>query len=71
MVPDSGLLFQIGRNSARFQSRRQFLRITVFGVFLTPVFYTVIRALNGSPVHEVADSRAPAIHRQPCHERTG
>jgi multidrug efflux pump subunit AcrB len=26
--------------------------VTVFGVFLTPVFYTVIRKLTGSPVHE-------------------
>ena len=26
--------------------------VTVFGLFLTPVFYTVIRALTGSPVRE-------------------
>jgi hydrophobe/amphiphile efflux-1 (HAE1) family protein len=37
--------------------------VTVFGVFLTPVFYTVIRVLSGSPFHEVADSRAPAVNQ--------
>jgi multidrug efflux pump subunit AcrB len=37
--------------------------VTVFGVFLTPVFYTVIRVLSGSPLHEVADSRASAVNQ--------
>ncbi len=35
------------------------LGVTVFGLFLTPVFYVVLRALNGRPLHTAHPHAAP------------
>ena len=48
------------------------LGVTIFGVFLTPVFFYVVRGLTGrrSPAPRHADlngSPAPAVHHGPFH----
>jgi multidrug efflux pump len=36
--------------------------VTLFGLFLTPLFYVVVRALGGGkPLHSAAHHKAPAL----------
>ncbi|MNV85047.1 Efflux pump membrane transporter BepG [compost metagenome] len=35
------------------------LGVTLFGLFLTPVFYVLLRSLGGKPLHSAAPHEAP------------
>ncbi len=42
------------------------LGVTLFGLFLTPVFYVLLRKLGKRPLHSASPHAAPTIHHHPA-----